>query len=79
MSKGIPQSIGETRKPNCPIPNFPLKSPWQHCTIFFSRILWISMWKTPTYGHLLVDILQGTAKRIGLLQVAGESVNPLIW
>jgi len=37
------------------------------------------MWKTPTYGHLLVDILQGIAKRIGLLQVAGESVNPLIW
>lgn len=37
------------------------------------------MWKTPTYGHLLVDILQGIAKRNALLQVAGESVNPLIW
>ncbi len=46
---------------------------------FFSRILWISMWKTPTYGHLLVDILQGIATRNALLQVAGESVNPLIW
>lgn len=34
--------------------------------------------KTPTYGHLLLDILQWIAKRNALLQVAGESVNPLI-
>lgn len=66
------------KRSNWSIPNFPLMSPWQH-RAFFSRILWISIWKTPTYGHLLVDILQGIAKRIALLQVAGESVNPLIW
>ncbi len=75
-SQDIPQSRGETRNTN-----FPLTAPWQHRTIFcrILSILIISMRKTPTYGHLLVDILQGIAKRNALLQVAGESVNPLIW